>query len=176
MKVLTNATLLTVYGLDNLVYVGGTMDISGNGLLGAASFANVTTAENLYIEENAYLTDIDLSSLVSVTGSVDIFLNAQLADLQALSSLIQVDGSLTIESNSLLASVDGLEALTSVGSNLTIEYNDALTSISGLSAFESTGSRLYIRYNGALCASDVSSFVGGVTVGSDLKTSDNASC
>ena len=110
-----------------------------------------------------------------MTENVDISSNAQLTELPAFSTLIHIDGNLLIENNPLLESVDGLETLTGVGS-LYIEYNDALTSISGLSAFESVGSRLYIRDNPALCASDVSTFVAGVTVGSTTSTVDNAGC
>jgi hypothetical protein len=96
-----------------------------------------------------YLTNLDLSSLVSVEGDVSIVDHYSLENLDGLSGLTSVGGKLEIGWNDALTGLAGLSSLSSVGGNLTISGNQSLTSL-GMNALTEVGGGISITQNSSL--------------------------
>jgi len=126
-------------------------------------------ATNLLVQ-GADIVNLDgLAGLVSVSGRLSIFGNAQLTNVDGFPALEQV-GQLDIMSNDSLLAIDGLNALTATDSYLLIRLNYKLTSIRGLGNLRSVGENLFISNNWELA--EISSLSALTRVGGDLIIAD----
>ena len=100
-------------------------------------------ATNLVIQGADIVNFDGLAGLVSVSGRLDFFGNAQLTNIDGFTALVRV-GQLNILNNHSLAAIDGLNALTATDSHLLIRVNHELTRIHGLTSLRSVGEDLFI--------------------------------
>lgn len=114
----SNTSMTSLEGLDNIDFVGGDLIINFNDLLTSLS---------------------GLESIDSVQGFFGIDANLTLSGLQALANLSYIGGSLSIASNLPLTNLNGLENLRTIGAGLYISYQEELTSLEGLSNLISVG-------------------------------------
>lgn len=124
------------------------------------------------------LTNLNLSSLVSVEGDVHVMSTQAMEDLVGLNSLTSVGGELHIHSNEALTTVNGLNDLVSVGGNLVIDTNNALINLGGLNDLVSVGGAISIIQNPNLpqCeACDLVEQVGGDPEGINGNQQDTCS-
>lgn len=122
-------------------------------------------ATNLHIQGTDIVNLDGLADLVSVSGRLSIYGNAQLTNVDGFPALEQV-GKLDIVSNDSLVAIDGLNALTTTDSYLLIRINYELTSIRGLGSLRTVGENLYISNNWELA--DVAGLSALTRVGGDL--------
>jgi hypothetical protein len=117
-----NTDMLTLDGLESLVYVGATLELEDNRnltdmkalghlthVLGGANFGHA-----IYLWNNRKLAAIDLSGIREIHGSLHVQGNDLIVDLAGLANLTTIDAQLTIENNASLASLHGLEGLSSL--------------------------------------------------------------
>jgi hypothetical protein len=71
-------------------------------------------------------------SLVSVTGSVDFYMNLNLVNFEGAENLNKIVSFLRILKNNKMMNLDGFESVESIGGYLQITENDALTDIEGI--------------------------------------------
>lgn len=118
-----NRSLVDLNGLNGISSLQGDCSISENESLenidGLGAVADI--AGSLTIGDNAALRSIGMSALTRLVvdhygdnGSVAIFDNGSLLDLDGLAALETVGGSLVLERNRQLRSVSGLHGVTSV--------------------------------------------------------------
>ncbi len=136
--------ITNLYGLNNLVIIGGSLQIGNNN--------NMTGA-------NPILTSLEgLSNLSAINGDLEILGNDILVNLTGLENLTTIGGSLVIGGwwntwtcyNQSLQSLDGLDNLTSISDGIQIIgggiLGDSLEDISALSNLTSINGDLYLRY------------------------------
>jgi hypothetical protein len=136
--------LTSLDGLDNLIEIGGVLEI------GFYDFESVAS--------NEALTNIDgLSGLESIGGSMRILGNPVLTRLAGLRGITSIEGSLEINGNSALTSVEGLNNIESIAGRLGIGCafsncggGNGLTTLDGLRGLTSVGEDLSITYNADL--------------------------
>ena len=87
-----------------------------------------------------------LAEYTSISGDLTIHC-ASCTDLSELICLTSVGGSLYIFWNDALTNLDGLSGLTSAGGDLYIGHNTGLSNLDGLSALTSVGGNLWICSN-----------------------------
>ncbi len=133
--IITNAAELAAFGAT------GTTDQIGNLTIGSFSPASDIT------------TLAPLSKLRAVTGTLEIFGNPELVDLEGLNEL-QTVGGLSIYDNEKLANLDALEALATLSGGLLISSNPALTSLAGLGSVSGSLESVGIFNNGSLTGLD----------------------
>jgi hypothetical protein len=104
---------------------------------------------NLTVEGDDINDLSPISSLNSVSGFLDIFLNPTLTSLGGLENLTSVGG-LSVANNELLESLSGLENLASVDGFLVVGFNPELTSLAALESVTSVGDVLFISDNSEL--------------------------
>lgn len=116
----TSVTSLT--GLENLNYVGSSVNIASNSLL---------------MDLNG------LNNLDSTAGYFQIISNPLLVDISALSNLKVVHSAIAVINCSSLTNLDGLENLESVDGAIMIYENAMLTDISGIRNIDPTSVKDY---------------------------------
>ena len=123
----------SLVGLEKITSVGGTLFISGNGLLtNLSGLESVTTVGGLQLVDNPVLSSLaGLSGLVSVTGRLRVLRNPALLSVAGLRHLTSIGGRLELVDNIGLSSLEDLSSLATVG-GLQVEGNDALPSAQGL--------------------------------------------
>lgn len=118
---ISNVTLLNQSDVNNFTanYPDCTI-ITGNLNVGPAS-------------GNSDIHDLSgLSSLLAISGQLNIKNNGQLTSLAGLNHIDHIDGPVYIFNNDQLGSISGLSSLLTINQGLLISYNDALTSLNGL--------------------------------------------
>jgi len=115
--------------------------------------ANLTSVGgSIAIYQNPALTNLDgLANLTSVGGYLHIIKNTAITNLNGLANLTSVGGYLYIN-NTAITNLDELANLTSVEGFISISSNPALTNLDGLANLTSVGGDLHVRYNGNLNA------------------------
>jgi len=103
--VIASTSLLTLTGLDNLVYVGGDFRLGAN-----FNLTNLSGLENL----------------VSINGSLEIARNHDLLNLSELENLTSINGRINIDWNMGLINLSGLDNIGSI-TDLRIINNTSLT-------------------------------------------------
>jgi hypothetical protein len=126
--IISNTSLTSLSGLENLTSVGGSLGIFLNNVLTSLS---------------------GLEKLTSVGSNIEILSNAVLTSLSGLENLTSVGGFLEIFGNNALTSLSGLGNLTSVGEYLEIGNNVSLTNLCALYNVHLAG-YMVIQYNSVL--------------------------
>ena len=162
-----NNALTSLTGLENLISIGGSLEIEDNdALTSLTGLDNVTSIGGGFdISSNDSLTSLlGLDNVTSIGGNIEIGFNNSLTSLTGLDNLTSI-GDLFIHNNYALASLTGLDNLTSIGEDLVIFENNALTSLTGLENLISIGGSLEIDFNDALLSltglDNVTSIIGG---------------
>ncbi len=164
---ISDNSITSLSGLDNLLAVGLTLDIDNNdNLTDLSGLNNLTTVGlNFKIVGNADLTSLTgLGSLTGIDGDLIMLSNPTLADLSALNNLMTIGDELDIYNCGALTNLNGLNNLTTVGGNLEIRSNSGLTSISSFNNLTSIGQNLQIKSNYSLISLTAFSnltFLGG---------------
>jgi len=128
----------------------------------------------LILENNLFLKTLDGINNLTDVGSISLWGNDALTNLEGLSSeLTSLEGGLRIANNDRLTNLSALENITSIGGNLEIDRNIALANLSGLGNITYVGGDLYIGGNDALANlnglnSQLTSIGGDLKIGSRL--------
>jgi len=147
IEILANTSLVSLYGLSNLEYIGD-LSIIGNAIANLNGLNNLTSAGILYVDNNEHLTDLlGLNSLDKV-NYLHIYGNDLLLNLEGLNNLSMVgERGLWIRQNFALNNLSGLEKLSRIKGNLSIFENYDLKSLLGLDNLISIEGNLSIAYN-----------------------------
>ncbi|MCB9741181.1 MAG: hypothetical protein H6741_16480 [Alphaproteobacteria bacterium] len=95
--------------------------------------------------------DLDpLSCLCAVEGSVELYVNEELASVAGLAGLRDIGGDLHIAGNPALSSLAGLEGVSEVPGELGVYSNWALQDLRGLAGLRQVGEGLFLSDNGLL--------------------------
>ena len=133
---LSNDSLINLFGLDSLTTVEGAVNISANYAL--------TTLDGL-----GNLDSIGGSLYIGYWGTEGMGTNP-LVSLEGLEKLSFIGGHLTIGSQSLLNTLSGLESIVTIGGGITIEANESLSNLNGLDSLETINGSLKIWINASL--------------------------
>jgi len=151
--------------------------INGNGaLVSINGFDGLTMVSpgNVKIYTNASLTTIGgFSNLASISGTLDIYDNAKLAQLDAANGFEKLDnvgGSLSIYNNPMLGSIAGFTAFKAANANIDIRAN-GLTTLSGFGVVTEVNGALNIANNIKLTS--VAGFTNLAQIGTSLIVRDN---
>lgn len=124
--------------------------------------------------DNNSITNLKgLTSLSSIGGDFEIWLNRDLETLEGLESLTSIGGNLYILQNYALNSLNALEGVTSIGGTLTFNDNDALISLDGLSSLITVGGSLRVFWNDALTSFNGLDSLTSVTANLEIWDNDN---
>ena len=141
--------------IEGPVEIGTGKEVDITNLNGFSVLTAIGHNLNITFTKLTNLTGLD--NLESISGDVTIDSNLTLTELN-LSSLTTIGGSLNIYHSNSLTSVTGLENVTSIGAGLEIENNDALISLAGLDSIEASSiTSLKIVDNNLLAECDVES-------------------
>jgi len=147
--------LVDVQGLRNLRSIGGALNVGASGIGGTAlqnldDLASLVSVGSLSLFGNRQLIQIDALSGVTDLKGVWIYRNSALQSLKGLAGLTQVDGNLAIGFSGALANLEGLNALKRVNGSLTIEYNPVLANIDGLEELADIAGGFLLKENQSL--------------------------
>ncbi|GAA3523771.1 hypothetical protein GCM10022393_43280 [Aquimarina addita] len=112
---------------------------------------------NLFIHgfDNNSITNLNgLSSLSSVEGNLQIWVNDNLESLEGLEALTTLGGDLHILENPILKNLMGLNGITSIGGNLILSTNNTLISLDGLNNLASVEGEVTVNRNDDLTSFD----------------------
>jgi hypothetical protein len=145
-----NDYLKDLSGLENLMSVGGKLEITRNKAL--SSIESLKRLQfvmgNLDINRNDSLLQLrGLDNLKMVKGGLSLYKNKLLVKIDALKQLREVGGYLSINSNLSLLNLDGLENIQLTGKYLSIRSNENLQNINALRNLKKIGEDLYITNN-----------------------------
>ena len=136
------------------------------------SAPKVPSLSALRVYDSDQLVTLDLASLKTVTGSVDVYRNGVLLDLSGLGALESVGGNLQVYDNSGLRNIDGLTSLTGIGGSLSIRDNPSLRNLDGLSSLSGVASNVTIESNNTL--PDLHGLLGLSSIGGGLSITKNS--
>jgi hypothetical protein len=140
-------------GLNNLVTIGGNLEILNNGSLNRLTgLERLSVVKgNLVIENNIALHNLlALGNLSQVGGDILISRNPLLQDLKGLEGLTEVNGDMLINLNPELQSLEGLVNINRIDGDLDILFNETLARLTGLESLAFIGDTLKISGNPAL--------------------------
>ena len=120
-----NPMLTNLHGLEGLTQTGENLEIAGNGALldlqGLGSLA--TVGGTLLLSSNDSLLSCVGPSVLTSTGSVDVWSNAVLVDLDGLGSIVDLRFELRVTANPAITSLTGVSGA-SVHSDGRVEIKD----------------------------------------------------
>lgn len=108
-----------------------------------------TIATNIDLSYNTSLTNLDLTALTRIGGSLRMENVSSLANFDGLHNLTNIAGDLTIASSPLIKNLTPLNKLKTVGGNLLLQSMDQLSNLDGLSSLTNAHA-IYIFYNPVL--------------------------
>ncbi|MEO1260177.1 MAG: T9SS type A sorting domain-containing protein [Bacteroidota bacterium] len=152
-------SLEAITGLQNLISVGGLLQIGGNpSLTDISGLSNVeTVAENIQIVGNDALTTINgLGKVTTIAGRIAIVGNDLLTDLDGFQSLSNIT-SIEIVNNLSLLQIDALSEITSLNGFVRMVNNPVLNDCCSLFPLLSSGGvagDVTINSNAMFCASE----------------------
>ena len=155
-----NPLLYSLSGLDSLSYIGGSLEIIRNSSLDNLSgLDNLDSiGENLKIFRNSYLKTLSGLGNLEYIGNDLSIVQSGLNSLMNLSSLNSISGGIDIQSNDSLINLMGLESLNSINTDLNINWNKSLTSLKGLDNIDPNSiSNLSLHDNSLLSECEVQS-------------------
>lgn len=137
-----NSSLTSLQGLDQLVSVGGQLEISHHPLLtNLSGLGALGSIGDLNISFCPLLTDLSslsvLDSIDTIDGDVIIAQNAALTSLGGLENIVSIGGTLNISANPLLPDLAGLEGLRAVDDLIYVANNENLLTLNGLNGLDS---------------------------------------
>jgi len=165
-----NPSLTSLSGLNNIIPVGASafvLSIEDNDALTSLDglLPIISVGFEFTIRNNDALTSLDGAAVLSQAATIVIEGNALLTSLTELNN-VSVSDSLSIIDNAELANLDGLGVVTALTAGCEIASNPLLNNIDGLGNLVTVGGFFAIRNNPMLCT--LPSWVGAVTsVGSD---------
>ncbi len=127
-------SLQNLHGLDNLITIGGDLDIKKNSLTDLTGLNSLTTLYNLILggwsfhggQGNGSLLNLNgLENLTTIYGNLFLGGNGILS-LEGPVSLTSIGGDLVINENYSLNTITGLDNLAYIGGNLTVTNNPSL--------------------------------------------------
>ncbi len=151
--------LYSIEGLSGLTSIGGTLSIGARGIGGTAlqnldPLSNLEVVGSVALFGNRQLIQINALSGITQTQDVWLYSNSALRDLEGLSGLTKIGGNLAIGSSSTLTSLDGLANVTEVNGAFTLEYSPLITNLDGLASLTSLGAGILIKENQTLRSID----------------------
>lgn len=147
-------------GLQNLKRIGGQINIgSCHNLKSLYGVENLTYVGGIYIRNNDSLNSLEgLDNLPISNGGVWIERNPSLTNLDNLDHLTSINGHLMILENSNLSSIMGLRNVSSINGYLYIEENPLLTDLKGIDLIDYESiTNLYLISNPILSTCNVKS-------------------
>ncbi len=147
--IMNNGPLNSLMGLSSLDSIGGSLFIGQNEITSLYGLNNLGyVGENLNISNCSLISSLeDLTNLTNVQGDIEITNNASLANLIGLDNLNSINGSLTIRDNQSILNLQGLENISSVAGDFTIENLENLTNLESLENLTNVNGKLLIRSN-----------------------------
>jgi len=156
-----NPLLTSLNGLDQLIFVGGNLDLGYNFTLSdvsALSQLNYIRGRLSMMVDTALTSLAGFNNLDSIGGDLQIYGCDNLINMAGFDNLTQIGGNVGISSNKSQKSFSGLESLGSIGGYISIWYCDSLSSLAGLDYIQpATITSLSIRNNPVLSSCDVRS-------------------
>ncbi|MEM7736524.1 MAG: Ig-like domain-containing protein [Deinococcota bacterium] len=172
LAILSNASLESLEGLENITTIPGNLTIGGGG--GGIIELSVPELQQTQTFGNDLLTSLEgLDNLLTIGGKLSIGLNDNLTSLSGLDNLTTVGGNVFIFDNDALQFMDGLGRLTSIGGSFAIYDHRNLEYIIRLGRLRLVGGNVNIFRNDALVSLD--GFGGLSLIGSDLSINFNFS-
>lgn len=161
----SNELLTSLRGLDDLAFVGGTVDIRGDmpltdidGLDGL-----VEIGERLTISVRGVTAISGLGSLEAVGRGLSLSY-ASIERFDALNALTTVRGTVSFFENPGLVELGGFDAVRFIDGHLSFERNDLLRDVTGFASLERIGCGIAAHDNPVLLASKVQTLANRVEV------------
>lgn len=133
--------------LQNLTYIGGTLDMRFNeGLESIAGLQNLDTiAASLFISMNPLLTNVDgLENLKYIGQNLEMSFNDSLSNLNGFAGLQRVENEILLGRLNTLQNIDGFTNLDYVGDNFNLSFLGELKNVDGLSNLSYVGDGLLL--------------------------------
>lgn len=161
--------------LEGVRRVEGSININRTDLANLdfmACVEEVTGSVTIY--GNDQLANVDgLWSLGALGADFVLSENAGLVDFDGLPNVVEIPGSLVVKNNAGMESLSGFQQLEGVG-DLIIQSNPSLQSIDGLGGLRGVGGLFAVTNNHALCISSVNCVGLGITDPADPRSSWSA--
>lgn len=133
--------------------VSGDVRVTSSDLVSLLPLRCVTEVTgHLSISTNEHLATLDGLERLARVGSISVYGNPELKDVDALGALTETAGGVAVESNATLETLSGLRNIGVIGGDLSISQNGVLENLAGLDALTSVGADLVIRDNPSLRA------------------------
>jgi hypothetical protein len=130
LELTNNSNLIDVSSLSSLDTVGGNATITNNASLpNFAGMTNLTSISgDLTLTNNALTTLTGLTGLDTIGGNLQVNDNANLTTLLALNNLTTLDGGISVDNNDMLTTLDGLDSINGYddSNTVSIQNNDML--------------------------------------------------
>lgn len=145
---------INTFGEKGFGKIDGDMLISSSGIDPIVDLSPLESLQsivgNLYIGNNADLTEIVGFNSLSYTGSLYIDDNPQLINIIGFDNLESIGSNLNFSRNSNLKTIEGFNALKTIDYSLEFYSNNSLQIINGLNNLNSIGGYLLIEFNNNL--------------------------
>lgn len=147
-----NKLMKSIVGMNQLKDIGGSLIIENNkdlnSLIGLQSL--ITIGKDLKIRNSSLSNFMDIGTLSTLGGRLEIRSNFQLKDLSGFGHLYQTTG-ISIHGNPALQNLKGLHNLAKSFGSVYVSVNDSLRNLMGLNSLKSVdGSTIEIRNNDML--------------------------
>ena len=176
LSVRNNPDLSSLLGINNIVNVGGDLDLTNNNISGIELNTNLTIGGGITIWQNNNLQNsiffqniTEINGLLRLSGgqfdtlgfsnlnSINqalILDSTSMNSLQEFSNLNSINGGLFISSNDNLISLQGLEGITNINGTFSIVKNESLQTLEGLNNLVSLMANSFINQNNSLYSLD----------------------
>ncbi|MFD2561525.1 Ig-like domain-containing protein [Aquimarina rubra] len=143
-----NTTIVSLEPLSQLRSINTIRINSTANLKSLNGLEDVEIKGSVALFDNVGLENIDgLVNIVDLNGFLQIAGCSSLTNLSALANLVSVKSVLTITYNDLLENLNGLSSLKMIGGNLEIKNNPFVNTLEGLNNLENIGGNLSVSYN-----------------------------
>ncbi len=171
-NLIVNNTMTSLNGLNGLTTIQGDFSVgSSSQIVNLNGMNSITTIGGDFTVSNSDMQDISSTSLQTVSGEINITQNASLTSM-SLSGLVTAGQDILIDNNDALSTISGFNSLTSANGSVTISGNNALTSLSPFTNLTSITQDLVFTGNGLTA---ISGFPGLQTIGGTLQITSSGS-
>jgi hypothetical protein len=147
--------------------IGGDISIFQWTELKSISFASLAKAGSITINSFEHLASINAPKLQTLASTAKLAYNISLTNLN-LSSLQTIGGNLQMDNLLMIPDVNGLKALTSIGGNLSLYTLSSVKDLKGLNALKSVGGNVYLSGFDQFEDENMQSLSSLKTIGGDL--------